>query len=266
MSLRSRLYKKSDYKLDIMPIMNRRFFLTTLLSAPLLAKSVIDHRDDIYLSYQEYSTLNILNSRLKRLRRFVGFANFNLISYSDAMYYGRNYSVVGSFTKDELVLIEKLFFEDQTQYGFFGVQTCFDIDNKISKKSVVKIPHTGHYLFKGKAQEDYEKLKKDIGSSLILTSGVRNVMKQLSLYCNKLYRNGGNVTRATIDIAPPSYSYHTISDFDVGRKGWGYKNFTDAFATTKEFKKMKNLNYISMRYNKNNSDGVRFEPWHVEVI
>ncbi|MFT7004849.1 MAG: D-alanyl-D-alanine carboxypeptidase [Sulfurimonas sp.] len=29
---------------------------------------------------------------------------------------------------------------------------------------------------------------------------------------------------------------------------------------------MMKLNYIGMRYNKNNSDGVRFEPWYVEVI
>jgi len=29
---------------------------------------------------------------------------------------------------------------------------------------------------------------------------------------------------------------------------------------------MKKLPYIGMRYTKNNKDGVRFEPWHVEVI
>ena len=105
-----------------------------------------------------------------------------------------------------------------------------------------------------------------MGDTLILTSGVRNVLKQLSLYTNKIVNCGGNITKATISIAPPAYSYHTISDFDVGRIGWGYKNFTNAFATTEEFNKMIKLDYISMRYKKNNSDGVRFEPWHVEVI
>ena len=117
-----------------------------------------------------------------------------------------------------------------------------------------------------KVLEDYEKLKRDIGDTLILTSGVRNVVKQLSLYVNKIYNIGGNITQASISIAPPLYSYHTISDFDVGRKGWGYKNFTADFAMTNEFQKMTKLDYIGMRYTMNNRDGVRFEPWHVEVI
>ncbi|MBL0707796.1 MAG: M15 family metallopeptidase [Sulfurimonas sp.] len=246
--------------------MNRRIFLTALALTPLYAKDFSKNTKDVYLSYREYQTLKSLNIRLVRLRKFVGFANFNLISYKEAIHYGRNYSRIGSFTNIELSLIEKLFFESTEQYGFFGSQTCFNIENKISTKEVVKISGTGHYLFKGKAEEDYKKLKKDVGNTLVLTSGVRNVMKQLNLYCNKLYRNGGNITKASLDIAPPAYSYHTISDFDVGRRGWGYKNFTADFASTFEFEKMKKLDYISMRYNKSNNDGVRFEPWHVEII
>jgi len=246
--------------------MNRRYFLATMSLSPLLANDYMNGPDDKYLSYKEFATLKVLNKRLKRLRRFIGYSNFNIVSFEDALFYARNYSTIGIFTKDELSLVDKLFLENPEQYGFFGTKTCLDINNKISTKEVVKIPHTGHYLFKGKPVEDYEKLKKDIGHTLVLTSGVRNVVKQLSLYCNKLYHNGGNITQASIQIAPPAYSYHTISDFDVGRRGWGYKNFTDAFASTFEFEKMKKLPYISMRYKKNNSDGVRFEPWHVEVI
>ena len=246
--------------------MNRRLFLTTLALTPMLANDFTKSSDDIYLSYQEYITLASLNTRLKRLRRFIGYANFNIVSYKDALFYGRNYSAIGAFTKEELSLVEKLFFENSNQYGFYGAQTCSDINNKVLKKDVVKIPHTGHYLFKGKPLNDYEMLKKDIGDTLVLTSGVRNVVKQLSLYVNKIYNTGGNITQASISIAPPAHSYHTISDFDVGRRGWGYKNFTADFASTKEFEEMIKLDYISMRYNKNNSDGVRFEPWHVEVI
>ncbi len=246
--------------------MNRRFFLTTLALTPLFANDSIVNSDDIYLSYEDYVTLGELNERLKRLSRFIGYANFNIVSYKDALFYGRNYSAVSPFTKAEIALIERLFYEDQAQYGFYGAKTCSDINNIISRKDIVKIPRTGHYLFKGKAEEDYNKLKLDIGSTLVLTSGVRNIMKQLSLYVNKIYNCGGNVTKATIQIASPSHSYHTISDFDVGRKGWGHKNFTADFASTSEFRRMRKLDYISMRYKRNNSDGVRFEPWHIEVI
>jgi len=246
--------------------MNRRVFLSMMAVMPVVANDFAKQNNDIYLSYGEFNTLKSLNKRLKRLKRFVGYANFNIISFDEALYYARNYPKIGSFTYLEIALIEKLFYEDQEQYGFYGKRTCSSINNKISKKDIIKIPHTGHYLFLGKPHQDYVKLTQDIGNTIILTSGVRNVIKQLSLYADKIYRCHGNITRATIAIAPPAHSYHTISDFDVGKIGWGYKNFTSEFAHTKEFKKMRKLNYIGMRYKRNNSDGVRFEPWHVEVI
>jgi len=247
--------------------MNRRSFLTTLALTPLFASDIVsDNPEDIYLSYTEYLILESLNNRLIRLRRHIGYGNFNIVSFNDALFYGRNYPKVGIFTKEELSLIDRLFFENLWQYGFYGDKTCLEINNVISKKDVQKIPHTGHYLFKGKPVEAYERLKKDIGETLVLTSGVRNVVKQLSLYVNKIYNDIGNITKASMQIAPPAYSYHTISDFDVGRKGWGYKNFTADFASTSEFREMRKLDYISMRYKKNNNYGVRFEPWHVEVI
>jgi zinc D-Ala-D-Ala carboxypeptidase len=246
--------------------MNRRKFLASLTVSPLIADELLLNENDVYLSKNEFELLKSVNNRLKRLRRYIGFANFNLISFSRALYYARNYSKVGSFTKQEVALIDRLFYEDPAKYGFYGHKTCLDLDNKVNSKDVVKIPYTGHYLFKGKPQEDYQNIINDVGDTLILTSGVRNVVKQLSLYTNKIKYCGGNMTLATHSIAPPRYSYHTISDFDVGKKGWGYKNFTADFALTNEFDKMTRLEYIGMRYTQNNRDGVRFEPWHVEVI
>ena len=245
--------------------MNRRNFLTCVALTPLFTNQLLAS-NDVYLSMDEWTLLVSVNNRLKRLKRHVGYANFNLISFDDALFYGRNYHKIGAFTKNEIRFVDKLFNENPNDYGFYGVKTCTNLTNSISRKDVKKIPRTGHFLFNGKPQDDYENLKKDVGNSLILTSGVRNVVKQLSLYCNKIYHTNGNMTKATLSIAPPAYSYHTISDFDVGRKGWGHKNFTADFASTQEFEKMLELEYIGMRYNKNNKDGVRFEPWHVEVI
>ena len=246
--------------------MNRRNFLTCVALAPSISTGLMANDFDVYLSRDEFMAITSLNKRLKRLKAFVGFANFNLISYNQALYYGRNYSRVGAFTLQEIGMMERLFDENPNDYGFYGEKTCMNLDNRVSKKDVQKIPYTGHYLFKGKAEDDYKKLVTDVGDSIILTSGVRNVMKQMSLYVNKIYNCGGNMSKATISIAPPAYSYHIISDFDVGRKGWGYKNFTADFAHTDEFAKMTKLDYIGMRYSMNNRDGVRFEPWHVEVI
>jgi len=245
--------------------MNRRNFLACMAFAPVISTNLLA-QGDIYLSLDEFRIISGLNKRLKRLKSFVGFANFNLLSYSQALYYGRNYSKIGAFSPQEILMIEKLFAENPNDYGFYGERTCMNIDNQISNKDVEKISYTGHFLFKGKSEADYKKILSDVGDTIILTSGVRNVMKQLSLYVNKIYNSGGNMSIATRSIAPPGYSYHTISDFDVGRKGWGYKNFTSDFASTSEFHQMRKLDYIQMRYNQNNRDGVRFEPWHVAVI
>jgi len=249
-----------------MLFMNRRNFLAFLSVSPIITSELMADGGDFYLNRDEFELLTSIRARLKRLKRHVGYANFNLITFSESLYYARNYRSIGAFTKKEIAFIERLFYEDPSKYGFYGAQTCFNIDNKINKKEVVKIPHTGHFLFRGKPESDYHKIIKDVGTTLKLTSGIRNVVKQLDLYVNKIYNLGGNMTKATIQIAPPSRSYHTISDFDVGRIDWGYKNFTAEFAKTKEFNKMIKLDYISMRYKPNNRDGVRFEPWHVEVI
>lgn len=175
-------------------------------------------------------------------------------------------NVGGEFTKKEINYIEKIFYEDAKKYNFYGKKTVFDITTVIKEKDTFKIPNTGHYLFKDISMSPYNRIQKDIGNSIILTSGIRGVPKQMNLYFNKIKKTGGNITLASHSIAPPAYSYHSIGDFDVGKKGWGHKNFTVSFASTREFWELRKLNYISMRYNMNNSDGVRFEPWHVKIV
>jgi hypothetical protein len=256
--------------------MDRRIFLTLTVLSPMVTVNLMAISDninkttikvdDIYLTPYQLRILININQRIKRLKKYVGYANFNIISFSDSLFYARNYPAIGKFPQEEISLVEELFYENPNKYGFYGDKTCFNLNNKISKKNIKKIPHSGHFLFKGKPLENYTRLKKDIGQKLILTSGIRNTIKQLSLYCNKIETLKGNISLASHSIAPPAYSYHTTSDFDVGKRGWGYQNFTKKFAMTKEFKKIRKLNYISMRYTINNKDGVRYEPWHIKVI
>lgn len=246
--------------------MNRRTFLLLSAISPVLANEYIKSNNDIFLPLSDLQTLHSLDTRLNRLRRFIGYANFNVVSLDEALYYGRNYPQIGEFTKQETDLIEKFFYIDPTQLGFYGEKTVHNITQTINKNDIEKIPFSGHFLYKGKPLEDYNRIIKDIGDNVILTSGVRNVIKQLSLYINKLQELNGNLTKASTIIAPPAYTYHAISDFDIGKKGWGEKNFTAEFARTEEFAKMQKLNYVSIRYTINNKDGVRFEPWHVKVI
>ncbi len=246
--------------------MNRRNFLLLTTLSPVFAKDFIKLGSQTNLHIKDLQTLQSLNNRLNRLRRFVGYANFNFISLDTAFYYARNYSKVEEFTKEEKQLIEKLFYSDPSQFGFYGKKTVSSMTETINEKDLEKILYSGHYIYKGKPLADYQRILKDIGDNIILTSGVRSVVKQLSLYSSKLLQLNGNLSEASSIIAPPAYTYHAISDFDVGKKGWGNKNFTEEFARTEEFAKMQKLNYVTIRYTLNNKDGVRFEPWHVKVI
>ncbi len=246
--------------------MNRRLFITTAIASPLLVQELLAVEKDIIIGREEWQTFVGLRNRLRRVKKVVGYGNFNIISWDRALYYAKHYAVIGAFPREELDLAERLFYEDPKKYGFFGERICKNITESIVRRDVEKIPYTGHYLFKGKPMEDYFRLKKDIGDEIILTSGVRGIVKQMSLYIDKIYRCKGNISQASFSLAPPGYSYHSCSDFDVGKRGWGHKNFTAKFARTREFRQLRKLDYIDMRYTINNEEGVRYEPWHVEVI
>ena len=221
--------------------------------------------DDVYLPYQDFETLELSLERLKRLQRTVGHGNFYLLNFDEALKIARNYTRVGRFTRKEITFLEQIFYEDSITYGFLGEKPLKNLTDKIKRKSVVKVHHTGNYLYKGQPLETYRKIKDDIGDQVILTSGVRSVIKQFMLFLSKAHESLGNLSMASRSLAPPGYSYHGIGDFDVGQVGLGAANFTEKFAETDVFKKLKELGYIKFRYPHGNLLGVRFEPWHISV-
>ncbi len=223
------------------------------------------HPEDIYLEKKMLPVLRSCVARLTRLQRTVGHGNFHLLGLDDGLIIARNYSKVGMFPAAELDFLERIFYTDSATYGFWGDKPISSMTTRISKKDVVKIPRTGNYLYKGHPQQMYEKVRKHVGDKLYLTSGIRGVMKQFLLFLNKADKNKGNLSLASRSLAPPGYSFHGIADFDVGEIGYGALNFTGSFTTTEVFRKLDDLEYISIRYPKDNFHGVRFEPWHIKV-
>lgn len=225
-----------------------------------------DFVDDVYLSEEQRPTLHSLLLRFEKAEKIVGHGNFNLLSFDQLFRYARNFSQIGEFTKPEFALIEQLFFTEAEKYGFFGGRVTDELTAKIPTEETVKIARSGHFLLRGEPEAHYERLRRDIGDSIILTSGVRGNVKQMHLFVAKCIGSNYNLSRASRSLAPPGHSYHGIGDFDVGRVGWGYANFTDRFAQTDEFKRMQDLGYIRIRYTEDNQFGVRFEPWHIKVV
>ena len=253
--------------------MDRRNFLSlmalsSIASSQLFAEGFSSSIGitDIYTTKDEWNTLILIQNRLGKVKKIVGYGKFNIISFDEVLKVAKNDFRIGEFSKKELEFLDKLFYDDPNKYGFFGTKTTDKITQTIDEKEIVKINYTGHYLFKGKSLEDYNRILKDVQKDIILTSGIRNVPKQMSLYLDKIFALGGNISQASRIIAPPAYTHHAISDFDVGKKGFGGRNFSTLFTTTEEFKSLVKLDYVTIRYTENNKDGVIYEPWHIQVV
>jgi zinc D-Ala-D-Ala carboxypeptidase len=223
------------------------------------------HKNPIIAARDEKFLLRSISLKLKQTQKYVGYGNFNLLGFDELLQISKNNPKIGAFSKSELDYIEKIFYTEASDYGFYGEKVTYSLSDKIKKSSTQKIPRTGHYLYKGEPQELYERLRREVGPSIVLTSGVRSVVKQLDLFIYKANKTHGDFSEAAHSLAPPGYSFHGISDFDVGKIGLGYKNFTSSFAQTQEYKSLQKLGYISIRYPQDNPFGVRFEPWHIKV-
>lgn len=223
------------------------------------------HEDDVIIDYELYTIFESTVMRLRRLQRLVGHGNFNILNFPDGLALARNYSKVGEFTKAELDFLELVFYEDGQRYGFMGQKPLKEITDQVKKKDVIKIPRSGNYLYKERSIEIYQNIKKELGDKVILTSGIRSVMKQFLLFLNKTYESKGNLSLASRSLAPPGYSFHGNGDFDVGQAGYGKLNFTGSFTETEVYKRLSELGYLKLRYPEDNKLGVRYEPWHIKI-
>ena len=222
--------------------------------------------DDIHLSSDERIILHSVLARLERAEAFIGHGNYSISSFDYLLKIAERYPQVGAFGPVELDFMERIFFADATLYGFMGEKVIDTLTAQIPDRDVAKIKYSGQFIFRGQSEQYYQKLKKDIGDSIILTSGIRSNVKQMHLFLAKTAVSNYNLSKASRSLAPPGHSFHGVGDFDVGKVGWGVANFSDKFAQTDEFKRMQDLGYVQIRYTEDNRLGVRFEPWHIKVV
>lgn len=225
----------------------------------------LDFPDDILLMPENAEMFRRLLGKFRAVQNHIGFGHFNLVGIDEFFSLADRIPSAGALTNAEKKYLEELFYFDAGKYGFKGAKVQVQYTDAIKKSDVLKIPHTGHFLKKGEAIEIYEKVRKDIGPSLFLTSGVRGLAKQFHLFMEKTIESKGNLSKASRSLAPPGYSFHGRGDFDVGKKGYGIRNFTRDFAITDEYKRLLDLGYINIRYTQSNLLGVRFEPWHIKI-
>ena len=223
------------------------------------------HEGDVFLDQQRFRLLKSSLIRCGRIQKTVGFGNFYLLSFDEAVRVASRHTSVGAFTRRELDFLEQVFYERAAMYGFYGEKPLKNLTDQIPRGDVVKVPYTGNHLYRGRPLEMYGQLRRKVGDKLVLTSGVRSVIKQFMLFLSKTYEGNGNLSRASRSLAPPGYSYHGIGDFDVGQAWYGRHNFTERFVSSEVFKQLSDMGYLRLRYPRDNLSGVRYEPWHVKV-
>ena len=221
---------------------------------------------DIFLPEEQIPMLKRVTKRLASVRKYVGYGNFNLLSFDQMLYHARNQDSIGVFTRDELDFLDQVFYQDAKQLGFMGDKVIPELTKVVDTNRVTKVKGSGHFLYQGESEVHFRKIQSILGSDLVLTSGIRGIVKQYHLYLAKAVKTNGNMSRASRSLAPPGYSYHLLGDFDVGQKGMGFSNFTSEFAESDIFKRLTDLGFIKIRYTQNNKMGVRFEPWHIRVV
>lgn len=224
------------------------------------------HPMDVVAREEDFQLLRLTLRRIKRVQKLVGFGNFNLLSFDEMLKVARSYPSVEQFSRTELVFLEQLFYADASTYGFYGTKVLRNLTDDVERNNTVYVRGSGQRIFRGPAQERYQRIRRAVGPELVLTSGVRSLVKQLYLFMNKAERANGNLSLASRSLAPPGYSFHAIGDFDVGKKGLGGANFTAAFAGTDVYQRLVDLGFVKMRYPQRNLLGVRYEPWHIRVI
>ena len=224
-----------------------------------------DFSDDIFFTGAKFQMVQVLARKLSQVQRYVGAGNFNLVGIDEFIRYTNYLPGIERATLREKKFLEELFYFDANKYGFTGDKVFKRLTDNLKKNQTIKIPYSGHYLRKGESHRLYEKVKGDVGDTLILTSGVRAIAKQFHLFLSKSIETNGNMSKASRSLAPPGYSFHGRGDFDVGKIGNGLRNFTNDFANTDEYKRLTDLGYVNIRYTQSNLLGVRFEPWHIKV-
>ena len=87
-----------------------------------------DYDDDIFLQHEELGVLHSVSLRLKNLQSTVGYGNFNILNFDDALKLGKRFDAVGQFTPVELDFIERIFFPQCRRIWIFRRKSPFFIN------------------------------------------------------------------------------------------------------------------------------------------
>ena len=135
----------------------------------------------------------------------------------------------------------------------------------MTERERYKVPYTGHFLYRGAPLDLYRKLERDLEKRVVLTSGIRSVVKQTHLSSpgpsrqRVIFRGRPGRSRLPDIPTTASATLAWARSASVGRTS--PRRSPGPRSTTR----LVDLGYVDMRYPEGNLLGVRYEPWHIQV-
>ncbi|AGF79299.1 D-alanyl-D-alanine carboxypeptidase [Desulfocapsa sulfexigens DSM 10523] len=164
---------------------------------------------DVWATPEQMVLIYSCYNKLSKVQNLVGYSNFNFIDLPTVAYAARQQRNTGRhlggkpertlpFTKLEEQFMDQIFAIDAKAYGFYGERVIYDKNYRINPKNLILTD--GNFLRKGEAQEKYFRIKKQVSDNLSsgnnsisqsdmqVTSGIRNIPKQMRLFFRKAVR------------------------------------------------------------------------------
>ena len=165
--------------------------------------------DDIWATPEQMILIYSCYNKLSKVQSLAGYSNFNYIDLPTVTCSARQQRKTGKrlgrkiertlpFTKLEEQFMDQIFALDAKVYGFYGERVISDKNYRINPKKLVSTD--GHFLRRGEAHSKYMRIKEQASGELSrskrstskldmkVTSGIRNIPKQMRLFFRKAVR------------------------------------------------------------------------------
>ncbi len=164
---------------------------------------------DIWATPEQMILIYSCYNKLSKVQSLLGYSNFNYTDLPTVTYSARQQRNTGKhlggkiertlpFTKLEEQFMDQIFALDAKAYGFYGERVIYDKNYRIDSKKLISTD--GHFLRRGEAHAKYIRIKKQVTGELSrsnssiskldmqITSGIRNIPKQMRLFFRKAVR------------------------------------------------------------------------------
>ncbi|HID98410.1 MAG TPA: hypothetical protein EYP57_09545, partial [Thermodesulfobacteriaceae bacterium] len=228
--------------------------------------------DDVWATPSQTLMIYSCLDKLNRVQRLTGFGKFNYICMKKTLllawqrrktgrFKGSEPETTIPFTTKEKDFMRSFFGLDAANYGFYGKRVVCDMEYSIRPDELQYMG--GHYIRKGPAMDRFRKIKDQVerhpalvnlisdpvknSLDMVITSGIRNIPKQMRLFFNKAVKLQG---------IPPQKYFYTIDYEKAEKQRVSINRIKDEFDALKKDISILQKNHVP--YNLLKDTGIEF--------